>query len=90
MTEDKLADHSVAVFLQALGITIWNIEDLKPEDRNRENFIRGFDGYLGEIAKHAEEIDGLEVQQNVKFLRDALQQVLDQMKLAKTPAKGSG
>lgn len=89
MTKDTLGDHAIVVFIQALAITIWNFEDLRPEDRQRENFIRGFDGYLGELVKAAEE-EGFDVRKNVKFLDETLKRALDQMKLLKTPAGGSG
>ena len=85
MTKDTLADHAIVVFLQALAVTIWNIEDLRPEERNRENLIRVFDGYLKETVTIAERDDGLEVRENVEFLHDVLKQALDQVKLLKAP-----
>ena len=85
MTKDTLADHAIVVFLQALAVTIWNIEDLRPEERNRENLIRVFDGYLKETVTIAERDDGLEVRENVEFLHDVLKQSLDQVKLLKAP-----
>ena len=86
MTKNTLADHAIVVFVQALAVTIWNFfDESKPEERNRDNFIRVFDGYLGEIVRMAEEKDSLEVRKNVKFLRAGLKQALDQVKLAKAP-----
>ncbi|MCY4511525.1 MAG: hypothetical protein OXG35_31860 [Acidobacteria bacterium] len=87
MTKDTLGDHAIVVFLQALAVTIWNMTDLKPEDRHRESFIRGFDGYLGEILAMAEK-DGLDVRTKVNFLRNGLQTALDQMALVKAPTTG--
>ena len=87
MTKDTLGDHAIAVFLQALATTIWNIDNLTPEDRHRENFVRGFDGYLGEVTALAEK-DGLDVRKNVGFLRSVLQRTLDQMALLKAPTEG--
>ena len=84
MTKDTLGDHAIVVFLQALAATMWNIEDLKPEERNRENVIRAFDGYLKETLKLAES-EGLEVRENVEFLHKGLKHALDQMKLLKAP-----
>ena len=83
-TKDTLADHAIAVFLQALAVTIWNVDDAKPEERSRENFVRVFDGYLGETVKIAEK-DGYDVRANVRFLRNALEKALDQMALLKAP-----
>ena len=69
MTKNTLGDHAIVVFFQALAMTIWNIDELKPKERNRDNFIRIFDGYLGEIVNMAEKQDGLDVRKNVQFLR---------------------
>ena len=85
MTKNTLEDHAIVAFLQALAVTISNFEELKPAVRNRENFIRGFDGYLGEFVKMAEKEDELDIREKVQFLRDVLQRALDLTSLAKTP-----
>ena len=67
MTKNTLGDHAIAVFLQALATTIWNIDNLTPDDRHRGSFVRVFDGYLDEVMALAEK-DGLDVRKNVGFL----------------------
>ena len=69
---------AIVTFLQALGVAVWNFDDLL-EDRNRDSFIRVFDGYLGEITNTAV-LEGQDVRAAVANLRAALERVLEQMR----------
>ena len=70
---------AIVTFLQALGVAVWNFDDLPLEDRNRDSFIRVFDGYLGEITNTAV-LEGQDVRAAVANLRAALERVLEQMR----------
>lgn len=79
--------RALATFLQALALTISNFDDLPPEGRSSANFIRGFDGYLGEMVKAAE-AEGDDVRENVDVLRSLLEKVFKQLErlTTKSPA----
>ena len=82
MTENE--EHALTVFLQSLAVSIWNFfEGLPLEDKQRADFLRVFDGYLGETLAQAES-EGLNVSEGVRNLRGALDKALNQMQLLKT------
>ena len=79
MAQESLEDMALVTFLQALAVTVWKIDDLPLEDRNRDSLIRVFDGYLGEITTMALR-DGQDVRAGVANLRAALERALEQMR----------
>ena len=79
MAQESLEDMAIVSFLQALGVAVWNFDDLPLEDRNRDSFMRGFDGYLEEITNIAV-LEGQDVRAGVANLRAALERVFEQLR----------
>ena len=82
-TKGTLGDEALVTFFQALAVTIWNFDDVPPEQRNRENFLRALDGYLGVVVEQAES-EGSDIRGTVDLVRALLDKGLDQMRLLKT------
>ena len=81
--KNTLGDEALVSFIQALAVTIWNLDDLSPEDRRRENFMSSLDGYLEEIIKAAEKEDQ-DIRSTVQIIRKLLDASLASMKLLKS------
>ena len=81
--KNTLGDEALVSFIQALALTIWNLDDLPPEDRRRENFMRGLGGYLEEFIKAAEKEDQ-DIRSTVQIIRRMLDESLASMKLHKS------
>ena len=89
VTPNKLA---FAAFIQALAVAIINFDDLPPESRTTENFMRSFDGTLDatleeyESGGHLESISGIsgsgspEFAREVNFIREGLKHGLNQVR----------
>ena len=78
MAQESQEEMAIVTFLQALGVAVWNFDGLPLEDRNRDSFIRGFDGYLGEITNMAV-LEGQDVRAAVANLRAGLERVFEQL-----------
>ena len=80
--ETKGQEKALVAFLQGISACIWNFFELPLEQRNRENFVRGMDGYLEKISEEWER-RGEPVRENVFALRESIHKGLDQMALLK-------
>ena len=78
MAEVTLGGPAIGVFLQALAVTIRNMEELEPEKRNSDEFIGKLDDYLWMTVAIAEKKMSLSVREDVEFLRNGLKAALDQ------------
>ena len=83
MSKGTLGDEALVTFFQALAVTIWNFDDVPPEQRNRENFLRALDGYLGVLVDEAES-EGSDIRETVELVRALLERGLNQVRLLKT------
>lgn len=83
MKKGTLGDEALVTFFQALAVTIWNFDDVPPEQRNRENFLRALDGYLGVVVDEAES-EGSDIRETVELVRALLERGLNQVRLLKT------
>ena len=85
MTKRTVEDTEIVVFLRALAWTMWNTDNLKPEECNTENLMLSFDYYLKKTTKQVERDGGFKVREDVEALHDTLKDALEKVKLLKAP-----
>ena len=84
MTTHDRDNEALVTFLQALAITITNLDEAAPEDRTAANFLRSLDGGIEAIVSMARQ-DGADIAEAVHVLRHNLTTALRQAKAGRQP-----